>query len=66
MENVVRNLLYLKKTILLNSKQFYIYFYNWLIDNTIGEGNGASEDKYSGRYTSRFSEWLWRAILKKN
>ena len=54
-----------KKTILLNSKQFYIYFYNWLIDNTNGEGNGSSEDKYSGRYTSRFSEWLWRAIFKK-
>jgi hypothetical protein len=55
-----------KDTIRLNSKKVYIDFFNWLVNNTRGEGNGDSKDIYSGLYTSRYSEWLWKIIFERN
>ncbi len=43
--------------------KFYQNMYNWLINNTHGEGNGDKNDPYSGYYTSRYAEWTWRNIF---
>jgi hypothetical protein len=55
-----------KDTILSNSIDLYIFFFNWLVNNTRGEGNGNPDDLYSGNRTGRYSEWLWKAIFTLN
>jgi len=52
-----------KSQILINTKEFYNVMYNWLINNTNGEGNGNPDDIYSGHNTSRYAEWSWRFIF---
>jgi len=52
-----------KNNILKNPKSFYENYYNWLVDKTNGEGNGKSDDIYSGWSTSRYAEWTWRFIF---
>ena len=52
-----------KKQIRKHPKDFYQKYYNWLIENTSGEGNGDSKDIYSGYNTSRYAEWSWRFIF---
>lgn len=54
-----------KERIQKNSKEFYIKYYNWIVNNTTGEGNGDEKDPYSGFNTSRYAEWLWKAIFHK-
>lgn len=52
-----------KNQIHKHPKDFYQKYYNWLIDNTAGEGNGDTNNIYSGYYTSRYAEWSWRFIF---
>jgi hypothetical protein len=52
-----------KNNILLHSKNFYENYYNWLITNTNGEGNGDSNDLNSGHKTGRYAEYTWRYIF---
>jgi hypothetical protein len=54
-----------RNNILDKPKKFYEDFYNWLIDNTNGEGNGDSNDIYSGNMTGRYAEWSWRFIFNE-
>ena len=52
-----------KQKILNNTKEFYIKYYNWLINNTMGVGNGDKNNKYCGWFTSRYAEWTWKYIF---
>jgi hypothetical protein len=52
-----------KNQIHKHPKDFYQKYYNWLVDNTKGEGNGDPEDMYSGFNTGRYAEWSWRFIF---
>jgi len=52
-----------KKQILKHPKVFYQKYYDWLIDNTSGEGLGDKNDIYSGYNTGRYAEWSWRFIF---
>jgi len=52
-----------KEQIQKHPKQFYQDYYKWLLDNTSEEGNGASEDMYSGYNMNRYAEWSWRFIF---
>ena len=52
-----------KKTVQRNTKEFYVRFLDWLIENTQGEGNGDSSNPYSGFWTGRYAEWLWKIIF---
>jgi hypothetical protein len=45
------------------TKDFYERLYNWLLEETDGEGNGAPENEKTGYNTSRYAEWTWRYIL---
>lgn len=52
-----------RNVILVRDKEFYQNIYNWLVENTHGEGNGDPDDIYSGYNTSRYLEWGWAAIF---
>jgi len=52
-----------KNNILQHPKSLYEKYYNWLVTNTHGEGNGDEKDEYSGFYTSRYAEWTWNTLL---
>jgi hypothetical protein len=52
-----------KKQILKHPKSFYQDYYDWLLENTSGEGNGDPKDMYSGYNTSRYAEWSWRFLF---
>jgi hypothetical protein len=52
-----------RDVILVRDKQFYQNIYDWLVENTNGEGNGDPNDIYSGYNTSRYLEWGWAAIF---
>jgi hypothetical protein len=46
------------------SKEFYQNIYDWLVENTEGEGNGkGQESQNSGYWTSRYLEFTWRFIF---
>jgi hypothetical protein len=44
-------------------REFYQRLYQWLMENTQGEGNGDTENRYSGWWTSRYMEWTWRFMF---
>ena len=52
-----------KNNILKYPKEFYENFYNWLINNTLYEGNENPTDPYSGYSLGRYAEWSWRFIF---
>jgi len=52
-----------KNRILSNSRNFYVNLYKWLIDKTVGTGNGDPLNPYSGYNTGRYLEWSWRFIF---
>jgi len=54
-----------KKNIQQHPKEFYEKYYNWLIENTKGEGIGDGEfgDPYNGWWTGRYAEYTWRFIF---
>jgi len=52
-----------KKVIHRHQKSFYQTMYDWLINKTVGEGNGDYNNLYSGFCTSRYLEWSWRFIF---
>jgi hypothetical protein len=52
-----------KNNILKHPKYLYEKYYNWLIENTNGEGNGNKKDEYSGFWTSRYAEYTWKTLL---
>jgi len=52
-----------KERILKNSKDFYMKYYNWLVTYTQDQGNGNIKNFYSGYWTSRYAEWLWKVIF---
>jgi hypothetical protein len=53
-----------KERILEKPKEFYTNMYDWLINNTTGEGNGDQNNKNSGHSTSRYAEWTWRYVFQ--
>lgn len=52
-----------KNRILCRPRQFYKSYYKWLMENTTGEGNGDSSNRFSGYMTSRYAEWSWDAVF---
>ena len=52
-----------KQNILKLPKDFYEKYYNWLIENTNGEGKGSIDDKYSGYNTGLYAEYTWRNLF---
>mgnify|MGYP001968393206 FL=1 len=52
-----------KERILKNSKDFYMKYYSWLVTYTQDQGNGNIKNFYSGYWTSRYAEWLWKVIF---
>ena len=52
-----------KQNVRKNPKELYERYYNWLITNTSGEGNGDENDPYSGHETGRYAEYTWNTLF---
>ena len=55
-----------KNRVLCRSKEFYEYFYNWIICKCTSKGRSCKWDPYSSYNIGRYCEWTWHAVFNGN
>lgn len=52
-----------KNRVLCRSKEFYEYFYNWIISKCTTQGRSCKWDPFSSYNMGRYCEWTWHAVF---